>query len=299
MNISKVLKKLSTFVLASVMAVCLGTQSAHAITVGGKNYTEQQLLAEMTAQMLRAKGFNVDKKAGMGSTVLRAAQENGQIDLYWELTGTSLITFNKVTDKLNADQTYRRVKELDAAKGIVWLNPSKANNTYALALRRVDSDALKIKSMSDLAKAVNGGSKFSFASNIEFAARPDGLIPMQATYGFEFARENVRRMDSGLTYQALKDKQVDVALVFATDGRNQAFDFVMLIDDKGFFPSYNITPVIRKVTMDANPALVPLLNALSAKLDDATMRKLNSSVDVEKKTIEEVATKFLKDSGIL
>lgn len=299
MNISKLAKKLSTFVLTSVMAMYFATQSAHAITVGGKNYTEQQLLAEMTTQMLRAKGFKVDKKAGMGSTVLRAAQENGQIDLYWELTGTSLITFNKVTDKLNADESYRKVKELDAAKGIVWLNPSKANNTYALALRRVDSDALKIKSMSDLAKAINGGAKFSFASNIEFAARPDGLVPMQAAYGFEFSRENVRRMDSGLTYQALKDKQVDIALVFATDGRNQAFDFVMLIDDKGFFPAYNITPVIRKATMDANPALVPLLNALSAKLDDATMRKLNSSVDVDKNTIEEVSTKFLKDSGIL
>ena len=299
MNISKLLKQLSALVATSAMALCLGTQSAHAITVGGKNYTEQQLLAEMTSQLLKAKGFKVDKKAGMGSTVLRAAQENGQIDLYWELTGTSLITFNKVTDKLNADDTYKRVKALDAAKGIIWLNPSKANNTYALAMRRADADAKKIKSLSDLAKAVKGGANLSLASNIEFAARPDGLIPMQAAYAFEFPRENVRRMDSGLTYQALKEKQVDLALVFATDGRNQAFDFFLLKDDKGFFPSYNITPVIRKDIMDANPTIPPLLNALSAKLDDATMQKLNSSVDVDKKTIEEVATKFLKDSGML
>jgi osmoprotectant transport system substrate-binding protein len=299
MNICKLLKQLSALVAGSAMALGLGTQSAHAITVGGKNYTEQQLLAEMTTQLLSAKGFKVDKKAGMGSTVLRAAQENGQIDLYWELTGTSLITFNKVTDKLNAEDTYKKVKELDAAKGIVWLNPSKANNTYALAMRRADSDTKNIKSLSDLAKVVKGGANLYLASNIEFAARPDGLLPMQAAYAFEFSRENVRRMDSGLTYQALKEKQVDIALVFATDGRNQAFDFFLLKDDKGFFPSYNITPVIRKVTMDANPTIPPLLNALSAKLDDATMQRLNSSVDVDKKTIEEVATKFLKDSGML
>ena len=76
MNISKLLKQLSALVATSAMALCLGTQSAHAITVGGKNYTEQQLLAEMTSQLLKAKGFKVDKKAGMGSTVLRAAQEN-------------------------------------------------------------------------------------------------------------------------------------------------------------------------------------------------------------------------------
>ncbi len=131
------------------------------------------------------------------------------------------------------------------------------------------------------------------------AARPDGLKPMEAAYGFEFPRDNVRRMDSGLTYQALKEKQVDIALAFATDGRIPAFDFVVLRDDKGFFPFYNLTPVIRKSTMDANPKIAPLLNALSAKLDDATMARLNASVDVDKKTIEEVATKFLKDSGLL
>jgi osmoprotectant transport system substrate-binding protein len=297
MNLHNTLKNLGKLVAVATMALCL--QTTQAITVGGKNYTEQQLMAEMTTQLLKAKGIDVVKKAGMGSAVLRAAQENGQIDLYWELTGTSLITFNKVTEKLNAEETYKRVRELDGAKGLVWLNPSKANNTYALVMRRADSDAKNIKSLSDLAKAVKSGANLTLASNIEFAARPDGLKPMEAAYGFEFPRDNVRRMDSGLTYQALKEKQVDIALAFATDGRIPAFDFVVLRDDKGFFPYYNLTPVIRKNTMDANPKIAPLLNALSAKLDDATMARLNSSVDLDKKTIEEVATKFLKDSGLL
>lgn len=297
MNIRNALKNLGK--LVAVAAVALSLQTAHAITVGGKNYTEQQLMAEMTTQLLKSKGIDASKKAGMGSAVLRAAQENGQIDLYWELTGTSLITFNKVTDKLNAEETYKRVRDLDAAKGLVWLNPSKANNTYALVMRRAASDSRNIKSLSDLARAVKGGANLTLASNIELAARPDGLKPMEAAYGFEFPRESVRRMDSGLTYQALKEKQVDIALAFATDGRIPAFDFVVLRDDKGFFPFYNLTPVIRKDTMEANPKIAPLLNALSAKLDDATMARLNASVDVDKKTIEEVATKFLKDSGLL
>ena len=105
-------------------------------------------------------------------------------------------------------------------------------------------------------------------------------------------------MDSGLTYQALKEKQVDVSLVFATDGRVPAFDFVILKDDKTYFPAYALTPVIRKHTMDANPKIAPLLNALAAKLDDSTMARLNASVDVDKKSIEAVATQFLKDSGL-
>ena len=122
---------------------------------------------------------------------------------------------------------------------------------------------------------------------------------MQSAYGFEFGRENVVRMDTGLVYAALKDSQVDVGLVFATDGRIPAFDFVVLADDKGFFPSYALTPVVRKETLDKNPKLAELLNGLSAKLDDATMAKLNATVDVEKKTIEDVAGTFLKSQGLI
>lgn len=273
--------------------------SAQTVVVGGKNFTEQQIMAEMTSQLLKAKGFTVDKRAGLGTAPLRQAQEAGQIDVYWEYTGTSLITFNKVTDKLDAAATYAKVKELDAAKGLVWLNPSKANNTYALALRRKDAEAKGVKSLSQLAEKIKGGEVLKFGCNAEFYARPDGLGPLQETYGFEFGRENVVRMDTGLVYQALRDSQVDVGLVFATDGRVPAFDFVILADDKGYFPNYAMTPVVRKETLDKNPKLADILNELSAKLDDATMAKLNASVDVDKKSVEEVATEFLKSQSMI
>jgi osmoprotectant transport system substrate-binding protein len=290
---------LKAILAAATFAAGLASASAQTLVVGGKNFTEQQLMAEMTTQLLTAKGFKVDKRAGLGTAPLRQAQEAGQIDLYWEYTGTSLITFNKVTDKLDSAATYARVKELDAAKGLVWLNPSRANNTYALAMRKADAAAKGIKTLSDLAAKVKGGPALKFGCNAEFYARPDGLTPMQSTYGFEFGRENVVRMDTGLVYAALRDAQVDVGLVFATDGRIPAFDFLVLADDKGFFPSYSLTPVVRKETLDKNPKLAEHLNALSAKLDDATMAKLNATVDVDKKTIEEVAATFLKAQGLI
>jgi len=106
-------------------------------------------------------------------------------------------------------------------------------------------------------------------------------------------------MDTGLVYQALRDSQVSVGLVFATDGRIPAFDFVVLKDDKGYFPTYAMTPVVRKATLDANPTLAGVLNGLSAKLDDAVMAKLNASVDVDKKTVEQVASDFLKQQGLI
>jgi osmoprotectant transport system substrate-binding protein len=295
----KMIRALQGMAAAIVLGVATTAAFAQAVVVGGKNFTEQQIMAAMTAQLLAAKGFKPEVKAGMGSAVLRQAQENGQIDVYWEYTGTSLITYNKIKDKMSPDETYRKVKELDAGKGLVWLNPSKANNTYGLAMNADDAKKNGIATISDLAAKVKGGAKMTFASNAEFYARPDGLKPLEEAYGFEFARENVKRMDTGLVYQALKDHQVDVGLVFATDGRIPAFNFVVLKDDKGFFPAYAMTPVVRKAWLDANPKAADALNALSAKLDDATMAKLNASVDVDKKTVEEVASSFLKSQGLV
>lgn len=290
---------LGMLLAAATLALSAIVASAQTIVVGGKNFTEQQIMAEMTAQLLRAKAFTVDKRVGLGTAALRQAQEAGQIDVYWEYTGTSLITFNKIKDKMDAAATYAKVKELDAAKGLVWLNPSKANNTYALAMRQKEADQKGIKTISDLAAKENAGAKLTFASNAEFYARPDGLMPLEKAYGFEFNRENIKRMDTGIVYQALRDGDVDVGLVFATDGRIPAFNFVVLRDDKGYFPTYAMTPVVRKETLDKNPKLAEPLNALSVKLDDQVMAKLNASVDVDKKTVEEVATDFLKSSGLI
>ncbi len=284
---------------AGLVGFASSVVTAQSIVVGGKNFTEQQIMASMTSQLLQAKGFKTDTKAGMGSAVLRQAQESGQIDVYWEYTGTSLITYNKINDRMSPTDTYNKVKELDAGKGLVWLNPSKANNTYSLAMNSDDAKKQGISTISDLAKKVKDGGKLTFGSNAEFYARPDGLKPLEQQYGFEFTRENVKRMDTGLVYQALKEKQVDVGLVFATDGRIPAFNFVVLRDDKGFFPSYALTPVVRKQTLDANPKIGEHLNALSAKLDDATMARLNASVDVDKKTIEDVSRTFLKEQGLI
>src|SRR3977135_4107240 len=113
----KLIRTLS-IVTGLALAAASAAVMAQAVVVGGKNFTEQQIMAAMTAQLLKAKGFAPEVKAGMGSAVLRQAQENGQIDVYWEYTGTSLITYNKIAERMNAPDTYKKVKELDAAKGL-------------------------------------------------------------------------------------------------------------------------------------------------------------------------------------
>ena len=291
---------IAAWVMLAAMALATPAARAQAVVVGGKAFTEQQIMTAMTVQLLKAKGFAPERKAGMGSAAVRAALENGQVDVYWEYTGTALTVFNKIPDKFDTGEAaYRKIKEVDAAKGITWLNMSAVNNTYAFAMNADEAQKLGIATMSDLAKAVKGGAKLTFASNAEFYARPDGLPGWQQAYGFEFDRDNVKRMDTGLVYQALKDRQVNTGVVFATDGRIPAFKFVVLKDDKGYAPAYNMAPVVRKEILDKNPKIAEALNALSAKLNNDNMAKLNASVDVDKKTVEEAADGFLKANGLV
>jgi osmoprotectant transport system substrate-binding protein len=294
------MKRIAKILAGAAVGAFVGTSAmAQTIVVGGKDFTEQLLLTEITAQLLEANGFEVDRRNGMGSQVVRDAQVNGQIDLYWEYTGTSLVNYNNVTEPMNAEDTYAKVKELDAAVGLTWLDPSAANNTYALAVRNENERTDAVQTLSDLAAAYNASAGLVMAVNAEFPQRPDGLIGLQEAYGFETTRADLRPMESGLTYQALNENQVDIALVFATDGRIEAFNFRVLEDDKGFFPDYAIVPVVRTETLEANPGLTEPLNAMSALLTDSVMQGLNAEVDVNKKSIEEVATAFLTNNGMI
>jgi len=291
--------KMKAMLAGAMLVTGIGAAEAQTIVVGGKNFTEQQILSAMTAQLLEANGFDVDNRAGMGSAVVRQAMENGQVDVYWEYTGTSLITYNGVEEKLGPQETYDRVKELDAEKDIVWLEPSDANNTYALAMRKDHAEELGISTLSELAERINTENDLTLASNAEWYARPDGLRPLQEHYGFKLSRDAVSRMDSGLVYDALKNGDVEVGLVFATDGRIPAFDFTVLEDDKGYFPAYALAPVVRQEVLENNPKIGELLNELSSKLDDSTMAQLNARVDVERVSVENVATEFLNEHGML
>ncbi|MCL7940958.1 glycine betaine ABC transporter substrate-binding protein [Halomonas sp. ATCH28] len=293
------MKRLMTTLSSLALAGAMTTAGAAEITVGGKNFTEQQILSNMTTQYLEGLGYDVENRSGMGSAVLRQAQENGQIDLYWEYTGTSLINYNDVTERLSPEDTYARVKELDAEKGLVWLEPSDANNTYALAMREEDAEERGIATLSDLAQAVNDGEDLTFALNAEFYAREDGWRPLQEAYDFQVDRGDVRRMDSGLVYPALRDGDVEVGLVFATDGRIPAFNFHVLEDDQNYFPAYALTPVVRQETLEESPELAEQMNELSALLDDETMAELNARVDVERENIEDVARTFLENNELL
>ncbi|WP_312936246.1 glycine betaine ABC transporter substrate-binding protein [Pseudomonas sp.] len=269
------------------------------IRIGARVFTEQTVLAEITAQYLRANGFDVRITSGLGSNIARQAQETGQLDMLWEYTGVSLVSYNHIEERMpSPEATYDKVKQLDAQKGLTWLTPSKFSNTYALGLpQKVAENYPQINSISDLTRVLKDESERTHlvALDTEFANRPDGLVGLRELYDMPLDRRNIRQMDSGLVYTAMRNNQVFAGLVYTTDGRLNAFHLKLLDDDLHYFPDYTAAPVLRTEVLKANPQLAGLLKPLAEALDDQTMRTLNAQVDVEHQSPTRVAAAFLRD----
>ncbi|WP_186231867.1 glycine betaine ABC transporter substrate-binding protein [Burkholderia gladioli] len=282
---------------ASLGALASAPAAAQALTVGGKNFTEQYVLAEITSQYLRARGYTIQSRTGLGSVLLRSALENGQIDVMWDYTGTAALVYDKIKEKLPPDEMYRRVKAIDARRGLVWLDASPLNNTYALALPAETARKTGIRTISQLAAKIAAdpkGTRHTFGMDAEFANRPDGLKPLEAAYHLNFSRSETKQMDSGLVYTALRNNQLTIGLVYTTDGRVKGFGIVPLEDDLHFFPRYNATPVVREPVLKAHPKLAVQLNALSAALNNDVMLEMNKRVDIDGVSVQQVAADFLR-----
>jgi osmoprotectant transport system substrate-binding protein len=289
---------IGSIALLGLSAFCASAPAWSAnLVVGGKNFTEQYVLAEITSQYLRARGYTVDTRTGLGSVLLRSAQQNGQLDITWEYPGTAALVYDKLTGKMTPDQMYLRVKQIDAQQGLVWLDKSPLNNTYALGLPAAQARSTGIRTISQLAAKMASdprGTRHVFGMDAEFANRADGLKPLEAAYGMQFSRAETRQMDPGLVYTALHNNQLSVGLVYTTDGRVKGFGIVPLEDDRHYFPAYNATPVVRAPILQQNPQLAGQLNALSAALNNDAMLEMNKRVDIDGQSVQTVAADFLR-----
>ncbi|EOC0209166.1 glycine betaine ABC transporter substrate-binding protein [Cronobacter dublinensis] len=279
--------------------------SAAPLVLTTKSFTEQHILSAMTVLYLQKKGFQVEPRTNIATVISRNAMINKQVDMTWEYTGTSLIIFNHINKRMSPEETYNTVKKLDAKLGLVWLKPASMNNTYAFAMQRKRAEAEHISTISQLAQKVEQVRKtdpdnnWMLALDLEFYGRSDGMKPLQKAYNMPLDRPQIRQMDPGLVYNAIRDGFVEAGLVYATDGRVKGFDLKVLEDDKGFFPSYAVTPVVRKETLAANPSLEEALNTISGLMDNETITTLNAKVDIDHQTPQQVARDFLRDKGLL
>lgn len=290
--------------LACVLIFSAQAQAAP-IVLATKGFTEQHILSAMTVLYLQKKGFQVEPRTNIAAVISRNAMVNNQIDVTWEYTGTSLIIFNRIDKRMTPQESYDTVKRLDAEKGLVWLKPADMNNTYAFAMQRKRAEAENITTMSQMVAKIDHirqtdpDKNWLLGLDLEFAGRSDGMKPLQQAYQMNLDRPQIRQMDPGPVYNAVRDGFVDAGLVYTTDGRVKGFDLKVLEDDKGFFPSYAVTPVVRKPILDANPGLEEALNTLSALLNNDVISTLNAKVDIDHQSPQQVAREFLQQKKLL
>ncbi|MDF2912641.1 MAG: glycine/betaine transporter substrate-binding protein [Pantoea agglomerans] len=297
--------KKSVVALTATLLLSQTAQAAAPLVMATKSFTEQHILSAMTVLWLQKKGFEVVPKRNIATTIGRNALLNKQIDMVWEYTGTSLIIFNHINQLMSSQQAYETVKKLDARLGLVWLNPAPMNNTYAFAMTRERAEKEGISTMSQLVAKIEQVRKtdpdhnWRLGLDLEFSGRSDGMKPLQKTYNLTLDRPQIRQMDPGLVYNAIRDGFVDAGLIYTTDGRVKGFNMKVLEDDKHFFPSYNVTPVVRQDVLASHPGLDTALNQLSAQITDEAITELNKRVDIDHQSPETVARDFLKSKNML
>ncbi len=280
----------------SLLAGC-GGGKAQKIIIGSKDFTEQYIVAEMYALLLEDAGLTVERKFGLaGTPVAQAAITAGEIDLYPEYTGTGLLVVLKLPVSSDRQAVYEAVaKGYKEQFNLVWLDPAPMNNTQALAVTQEVAQQYGIRTMSDLVKHA---SELVMIGPPEFDQREDGLPGIMKVYG-DFQLKAYLPVEKGLRYKGLVEGNAQVVVAFGTDGEISAYNLVVLEDDKNMFPPYQVAPVIRQEALDATPEIRDILNALTAKLNDATVRRLNNEVSGNKREPADVAREFLVQEGLL
>ena len=267
-----------------------------AVTLGDKNFTEQYILGQLYKQALEAKGYTVHLKNNIGSSeITDKALTSGKIDFYPEYTGVIVQELAKEnTPPKSADETYQRAKAYEAKRGFTMLDKTPFFDADALAVQPSYAQKNGLKSTADLKKV----GKFIYGAPPENKTRFQGVVGMKKVYGLN--NLVFKPLAIGLQYQALDSGKIDVAAVFTTDGQLQnTGKYTVLTDPKGIFGFQNVAPVVSKKVLAAQgPEFTATLNAVSAKLTNEAMRKMNAAVDLDKQKPADVAGAFLKANGL-
>ena len=302
--------RLLTKIAAAALAVALTATVANAqgVVVSSKIDTEGGLLGNIISQVLQANGVPVTEKIQLGATsVVRQAITAGQIDLYPEYTGNGAFFFNKADDPLwnDAAKAYAEAAKLDYdANKIVWLAPSPANNTWAVALRKDLAASSKAVTFSDFGKYVAGGGQVKLAASAEFVSSPAALPKFESVYGFTLKPDQLVTLSGGDTAATIaaaanQTDGVNAAMVYGTDGGIGPSGLVVLEDDKGVQPVYQPAPIIREAVLTQYPQIKDLLAPVFAKLDLVTLQTLNGRIQVGGEPAKAVAIDWLKTNGFL
>lgn len=275
----------------------LNSKKNKTINIATKPMTEGYILGQMLTELIEQDTdlkVNITNGVGGGTSNIHPAIVKGEFDLYPEYTGTSWEAVLKKEASYDESKFDELQKEYKEKYNLEYVNLYGFNNTYGLAVNKDIAEKYNLKTYSDLAKVSNN---LIFGAEYDFFEREDGYKELQKIYNMDFKKKI--DMDIGLKYQAMKDKKIDVMVIFTTDGQLAISDVVVLEDDKKMYPSYRAGTVVRSEILSEYPELKPVLEKLNNILDDKTMADLNYQVESEGKKPEDVAREYLQEKGLL
>ncbi|EGQ79762.1 proline/glycine betaine ABC superfamily ATP binding cassette transporter, membrane protein [Fusobacterium animalis ATCC 51191] len=275
----------------------LNSKKNKTINIATKPMTEGYILGQMLTELIEQDTdlkVNITNGVGGGTSNIHPAIVKGEFDLYPEYTGTSWEAVLKKEASYDESKFDELQKEYKEKYNLEYVNLYGFNNTYGLAVNKDIAEKYNLKTYSDLAKVSNN---LIFGAEYDFFEREDGYKELQKVYNMNFKKQI--DMDIGLKYQAMKDKKIDVMVIFTTDGQLAISDVLVLEDDKKMYPSYRAGTVVRSEILSEYPELKPVLEKLNNILDDKTMADLNYQVESEGKKPEDVAREYLQEKGLL
>ena len=288
---------LGLFIIIFGTYFSLNSKKDKAINIATKPMTEGYILGQMLTELIEQDTdlkVNMTTGVGGGTSNIHPAIVKGEFDLYPEYTGTSWEAVLKKEDSYDESKFDELQKEYKEKYNLEYVNLYGFNNTYGLAVNKDIAEKYNLKTYSDLAKVSNN---LIFGAEYDFFEREDGYKELQKVYNVDFKKKI--DMDIGLKYQAMKDKKIDVMVIFTTDGQLAISDVVVLEDDKKMYPSYRAGTVVRSEILSKYPELKAVLEKLNNILDDKTMADLNYQVESEGKKPEDVAREYLQEKGLL
>lgn len=304
----KVKKGLLALVLSLTALMSTAAQAGEPIRVASKIDTEGGLLGNIILQMLESNGLPVENKVSMASSnIVRNALLSGEIDIYPEYTGNGAFFSQTPKDAVWKDlqKGYAAIKAFDAkTNNLVWLTPSPANNTWAIAVAGKLAADKQLNDLNDFAKYINAGGTVKLAGSAEFIENPLALPSFQNSYGFTLNEDQILVLSGGNTAATIQAAATGIngtnaAMVYGTDGAISAAGLVVLDDPKGAQAVYAPAPVVRAETLKAYPQIATILAPVFASLDRETLQKLNEQIQVKGLPASKVAQTYLTEKGFI
>jgi osmoprotectant transport system substrate-binding protein len=267
------------------------------VSIGAKNFTEEFILGQLYTQALRAKGYKVTLKNNIGSSeVTFKALTSGKIDAYPEYTGELVSTIGHQNAKPKSeDEAYDTAKKFVESKGFALTQKTPFFDRDTVAVKNDFAQKNGLKQIGDLKKL---GSKVIYGSPPDARTRFQGLVGLRQVYGL--TKLQFKPLAIGLQYQALDQGKINAGDVFTTDGQLAGGKYTLLDDPQNIFGFQNVAMVVnKKVLAKEGPDFAKTVDAVSAKLTNEAMQKMNAAVVIDKNAPAAVAKQFLQANGLL